>query len=91
MPWIPESYHDDGRGGVAVETVRVEDLMLLVDTLLTDTDTEDENVTHTQMHTHTHLPPSTFLRPDGTASRWRCGQAAFVQKLIRFTFTTATA
>ncbi|XP_030212012.1 centrosomal protein of 70 kDa isoform X1 [Gadus morhua] len=43
MPWLPAGDHDDRRGGVAMETVWVEDLMLLVDTLLVDKATEDEN------------------------------------------------
>uniref|UniRef100_A0A8C5CT30 Centrosomal protein of 70 kDa n=1 Tax=Gadus morhua TaxID=8049 RepID=A0A8C5CT30_GADMO len=38
MPWLPAGDHDDRRGGVAMETVWVEDLMLLVDTLLVDKD-----------------------------------------------------
>ena len=60
MPWLPAGDHDDRRGGVAMETVWVEDLLLLVDTLLVDKATEDENVTdahaHTPSTTHTHLP-----------------------------------
>ena len=72
MPWLPAGDHDDRQGGVAMETetVRVEDLMLLVDTLLVNTATEDENVTHTHAHTHAHT--HTFHHPSTQGPAARC-------------------